>query len=201
MRAMSSEPSNRKRRWFQFSLRSLLVIVTLFCVIGGWLGNEYRIVRARKALVQRIFENGNMQERWGIVFYSPTINSSGQKSDGWAGIGFVPNEAMTSLTRGGGQSRPSIVRRWLGDSDQRICVICIPASAETAETTAASELFPEARIYRSSEAEIALLLSGRGRGAVVLRALPLTPADREHLARYYKGLAADSRSSPSPDRN
>ena len=33
-------PPNRKRRWFQFSLRMLMIGVTLFCVVvGGYLSS------------------------------------------------------------------------------------------------------------------------------------------------------------------
>jgi hypothetical protein len=53
---MSTEPSNadpakRKRRWLQFSLRSLMIGVTLFCVVvGGYVGWQKRIVSERLAL-------------------------------------------------------------------------------------------------------------------------------------------------------
>jgi hypothetical protein len=51
----SRAPLNRvpfapKRRWFQWSLRTLFVVVTLF---GCWLGYEWNWIRQRHALVTR----------------------------------------------------------------------------------------------------------------------------------------------------
>ncbi len=51
---MQTEPSTagppkRKRRWFQFSLRTLCVIVTLFCVGASWIGSQARTIQERKA--------------------------------------------------------------------------------------------------------------------------------------------------------
>jgi hypothetical protein len=39
-----ADPPKRKRRWFQFSLRTLLIGVTLFCIFGAWFGNQAWIV-------------------------------------------------------------------------------------------------------------------------------------------------------------
>ena len=46
-----------KRRWLRFSVRTLLVAVTIFCV---WLGWQVNIVRDRKAMMQRIEEAGGV---------------------------------------------------------------------------------------------------------------------------------------------
>jgi hypothetical protein len=212
MRAMSSDPSNRKRRWFQFSLRSLLIVVTIFCVFGGWLGNEYRIVCERNALVHRILTNG---QRWGVVvvpdtndFSVGTIRARAASVDRefFFGFGLVPDDAFLFAANKSNAPKAiaSTLRKWLGDSDQRVRVICIPADADAGDAAAAAELFPEARIWHTSEAEIALIQSGRGRGTSVPgRPLPLTPADREHLARYYNTLAANRPNPPAtplPDR-
>jgi hypothetical protein len=40
-----------RRRWLRFSVRTLLVAVTIFCV---WLGWNYRIVAERKALIELV---------------------------------------------------------------------------------------------------------------------------------------------------
>jgi hypothetical protein len=42
-----AEPPNRKRRWFQFSLRTLLIGVTLVAVPLGYFGWQVKIVRER----------------------------------------------------------------------------------------------------------------------------------------------------------
>ncbi len=48
-----------KRRWFQFSLRTLMIGVTLFCVVvGGYLGWQVKIVRERSAYRDRLAELG-----------------------------------------------------------------------------------------------------------------------------------------------
>ena len=58
--AMQTEPPKadspkRKRRWFQFSLRSLMIGVTLFCVaVGGYIGWQAKIVRERKAMLAQL---------------------------------------------------------------------------------------------------------------------------------------------------
>ena len=40
-----------QRRWFQFSLRTLLIFVTLAAIPLGWLGWQAHIVRERKAML------------------------------------------------------------------------------------------------------------------------------------------------------
>ncbi len=52
--AMEAEPPvtaspKRKRRWYQFSLRSLMVVVTLLAVPLGYVGWQAKIVRERNA--------------------------------------------------------------------------------------------------------------------------------------------------------
>ena len=54
--AMEAEPPKRKRRWFQFSLRSLLIGVAILAVVCGYVGPHAKIVRERKAMVERILE-------------------------------------------------------------------------------------------------------------------------------------------------
>src|SRR5690348_7256064 len=43
------------RRWLRFSIRTLLVAVTIFCV---WLGWQWRLVHERRTLRARILEQG-----------------------------------------------------------------------------------------------------------------------------------------------
>jgi hypothetical protein len=50
--AMEVAPK-RRRRWLQFRLRTLMICVTLFCAVGGWFGNQVRMVRERKAMAFR----------------------------------------------------------------------------------------------------------------------------------------------------
>jgi hypothetical protein len=45
----ADQPSRCRR--YQFQLRTLMIAVTLFCVIGAWLGNQVRAVIERKAIL------------------------------------------------------------------------------------------------------------------------------------------------------
>jgi hypothetical protein len=47
-----SDPPKRRRRWFQFSLRTLLIGVTLAAIPCGYVGWQAKIVRDRKAFLQ-----------------------------------------------------------------------------------------------------------------------------------------------------
>jgi hypothetical protein len=42
------------RRRFQFRLRTLMIVVTLFCVFGGYVAHEVKIVRERRALLDKL---------------------------------------------------------------------------------------------------------------------------------------------------
>jgi hypothetical protein len=67
--AMQTEPPEadapkRKRRWFQFSLRSLLIGVTIFCLVGGWLGRELFIARQRLDTLKWLESQGGCCGLW-----------------------------------------------------------------------------------------------------------------------------------------
>jgi hypothetical protein len=52
-----AEPPKRKRRWYQFSLRTLMIGVTLFCVVvGGYVGWQAKIVRERRVELSRVVD-------------------------------------------------------------------------------------------------------------------------------------------------
>ncbi|HEV3415512.1 MAG TPA: hypothetical protein VG056_01810 [Pirellulales bacterium] len=49
------------RRRFQFSVRTLLIGVTMFCVVvGGFVGRQASIVRERRAWMKRITDRGGV---------------------------------------------------------------------------------------------------------------------------------------------
>ena len=63
-----------KRRWYQFSLRTFFVLVTLVCVGFGWLGWQLRIVWDRRDFLQNHTvwygpSNGDKLPRHEIPFY------------------------------------------------------------------------------------------------------------------------------------
>jgi hypothetical protein len=193
---MSPSPSGLKRRRFQFRLRTLLILVTIFCVVGGWFGNQVRIVRERSAMLRRIM--GASGRGWGITYDCDNVNPFGDIiSEQRIGIGFVPRDLLGPSPIS--VKHPSSFQHWLGEPDLCVRVICIPPGADPDEAAKAAELFPEAIIHRTTDAEIVLLLSDRGGRAVP----PLAPADREHLARYYNALAVNRPNPPAkalPDR-
>jgi hypothetical protein len=49
-----AEPPKRKRRWFQFSLRSLLIFVTVLAILFAYVGWQAKIVRARLAVLKEL---------------------------------------------------------------------------------------------------------------------------------------------------
>ena len=53
-----AEPPKRKRRWFQFSLRSLLAGVTLLTIPCSYVGWQADIVRERSTMRQRLLDKG-----------------------------------------------------------------------------------------------------------------------------------------------
>jgi hypothetical protein len=59
---METEPSNasppkRRRRWCQFRLRTLLIGVTVFCVVvGGYVGWQAKIVSKRRNELNRVVD-------------------------------------------------------------------------------------------------------------------------------------------------
>jgi hypothetical protein len=104
-----------KRRWFQFSLRTLFAVVT---VIAIWLGWELKTVRDRRILADWIAANG------GRVFY----------------VGHDPYAAFDFYN----QQREWIspLRRHLGD--QVATIVYIPQSATRDDIELISKIFPHA---------------------------------------------------------
>jgi hypothetical protein len=49
-----ADPPKRKRRWLQFSLRTLLIVTGLVAVICGYIGSQAKIVMERKAALGAI---------------------------------------------------------------------------------------------------------------------------------------------------
>lgn len=67
---MSQENQKPKRRWLRFSLRTFLIVVTIFCVWLGWY--VYRAERQRE-VVRWVLENG------GEVSYDYEFSSDGYR--------------------------------------------------------------------------------------------------------------------------
>jgi hypothetical protein len=51
-----SDPPKRKRRWFQFSLRSLLIVVTLAAMACWVIVDRQRLIRERDDALKRLVD-------------------------------------------------------------------------------------------------------------------------------------------------
>ena len=67
----TTQPPKPKRRWYQFSLKTLLVVVTLFCMTVGWIGSRMQQARENRERVAAI--EAEMRKVGGWVF--PTLES------------------------------------------------------------------------------------------------------------------------------
>ncbi len=68
----ASEPTKPRRRWFQFSLRTLLIVVVLIGCGMGWLGPKVYNARRQRAVVAAIRQLG------GKVAYDYEFNAQGE---------------------------------------------------------------------------------------------------------------------------
>jgi Leucine-rich repeat (LRR) protein len=66
-----ADPPNRKRRWFQFSLQTLLIFTLICAVPCAWLGIRIKKARRQSASVDEIKKHG------GLVVYDYQQDSSG----------------------------------------------------------------------------------------------------------------------------
>ena len=119
---MQTEPSNadppkRRRRWFQFSLRTLMIGVTLLAVACGYLVHEAMLVSHRRAMVDWVNEhNGSVSNP-----LQPPFNA--------------PHTQLPSI---------AWVRRLLGDHP--IARIKLQPDTDNADVRGIRSLFPEADV-------------------------------------------------------
>jgi hypothetical protein len=97
---MSDQPSPRRR--FQFRLRTLMIAVTLFCiVIGGYTGWQKKIVKER-------------QEWLHVHSRQPDMHY----------------DVISGIRIGDDKQRPGLIRCWLGDEPQEYLKLENPAPEE-----------------------------------------------------------------------
>lgn len=113
-------PSPSSPRWLRFSLRALLVIITLLCI---WLARETQIVRTRKKLREAaagkvVFQTAREFEMMPIMY----------------AIGVEPPPTAKIF----------FVREWLGDEAIQGIWICHPENRELGEKL--RRAFPEATL-------------------------------------------------------
>jgi hypothetical protein len=115
---MSAKP----RRWFRFSLRTLLILITL---VACWLGWESNVVRGRKQLMQE------MELRPGVRFLTADLYAFYHTAS-------TPPEPV---------ARVSTLRRWLGDQAiQEIEYTRTYHKLSPAEIAQLARTFPEAKV-------------------------------------------------------
>lgn len=114
-----------RRRWFRFSLRTLLVVVTL---MGVWLGWVTSVVRERRAALQEIRANP--------AYFITTAETWAQR--------YPPASTPSPWVQP--PARISLVRTWLGDEAiQDIAYSWYPAPTP-AELDRWKRIFPEADV-------------------------------------------------------
>jgi hypothetical protein len=91
-----AKPAARKLRWYQFSLRSLLVAVTLFGIACSWFAVKMGQANRQKKAVEALLKSG------GIVYYDYQYDDSGSLSKAF----FVGKATPPG---------PTWLRQWLGD--------------------------------------------------------------------------------------
>ncbi|MFN0021221.1 MAG: Hint domain-containing protein [Pirellulaceae bacterium] len=119
-------PSPHRRRWGSFSLRTMFVLMTVFCC---WLGWEMSVVRTRQAVLRELKQSG---------MYQVTLASDWQKSSPAAG------------KRGQSAATIPTVRVWLGD--QAVQTIWYPShfmNESQPEVRRLARVFPEATLIHS----------------------------------------------------
>jgi hypothetical protein len=119
---MESEPQKadlpkRKRRWYQFSLRTLLIGVTLLAVACAYVGWQSKIVNERQSWLK---EHSGLQLFQGEHVHIVLVNGDKSKS-------------------------PSFVRRWLGDKE--LAEREVAWNGPPDELKELISLFPEATIF------------------------------------------------------
>ncbi len=129
---LDSPPPKRQRRWYQFSLRTLLGGVTLLAVACGYVGWQAKIVRERTAVARELYDAG------AVFITSRQLTGRGAKSYSMEGKDFTPPYPSVNL-----------VRRWFGDDF--VLGIKWRWSVPSTNETWAAAVFPEAVIERQAK--------------------------------------------------
>ena len=124
----------RERRRFQFSLRTLLVGVTLVGIVGGYLASQTEIVSERRQLLRHLVEFGG-----GYYANQQFSGAHPRPHDVLSPPGIAPRRPPPSVS--------SVVRKLLGDCD--IDFIWLPNETAQADSLRIAELFPEADIFKN----------------------------------------------------
>jgi hypothetical protein len=116
---MADQPSSRRR--FQFRLRTLWIVVTLFCVVFAYVGSQAKIVVDRKAAMVELIRGGG---------------------------GAVGTERLNlSVLEDGRDYSIPFLRRVMGD--HAVFVIFYKPGTAYDEIRRLQDLFPESRIFEA----------------------------------------------------
>ena len=147
-----ADPPQRKRRWFQFSLRTLMIGVTLLAVICGYVAKQVQIVRERKTAFERILSDA---KQFGIIYDTWTMPSE-TKYGSQHYCGLLSPDVGHCVSQYLSDDRPSAFWRWLGEPDIAVKAICVKPDHDSADIARLGELFPEATIYAINESPYGL---------------------------------------------
>jgi hypothetical protein len=128
-----AEPPKRNRRWFRFSLRTLMVVMALVSLPMAWLGSQANMIRERERLLTEVERaGGGYVETTGEplgVYDAPIIEHC--------------RIAATWTSYRAEYPRPSIVRQWLGE---KIVLMISCPGMDSAKLSQIKAAFPEAEI-------------------------------------------------------
>ena len=143
-----ADPPKRKRRWFQFSLRTLMIVVTLLAIPCAYVSWQAEIAKRRMAMYQQFFSYSMEITRIGMICesWSPILNGEAASR---IQTGTVPRVLISSISGlAADRDRPSAFRKWLGEPDIVMRVICFSQDAGQADVDEVAYLFPTAMLYR-----------------------------------------------------
>jgi hypothetical protein len=133
----------RRHRWFQFSLRTLMIVVTLMAIPCAYIGWQARIVQERKAMLAEINGAG------GVYLTSEYNAAEREEARTWAPITDREHwfhEKLISL--GQISNDPAFLRTLLGD--ESVCQITLPITFSPGSVAKVETLFGEAIIEQST---------------------------------------------------
>jgi hypothetical protein len=133
---MAETPISPRRRWFSFSVRTLLVMVTLSAAPMWWVGLQWRIVQERQRLRHEIEHAGGNIVPLTSWTYAVAATSGGSR--------FLPSEAQQQA-RYEKRAHLPFPRKWLGD--EPIELIDLPYPYSEPHVGPIRVAFPEATLH------------------------------------------------------
>jgi hypothetical protein len=142
-----ADPPKRKRHWFQFSLRTLMIGIAILAILCAYVSWQGKIAKRRMVMYQQFFSDSKEITRIGMIcdFWSPILNGEAVSR---IQTGTVPRVVVASSGLAADRNRPSAFRKWLGEPDIVMRVICFSQDAGQADVDEVAYLFPTAILYR-----------------------------------------------------